>query len=504
MDQNRRRHLRNMPDSFTFIQIERDEIGKVLNVSEGGLSFCSFAPVPRNLPLYFWLSFNLKDRIEAMGEVTWTDATRKIGGLRFTHLTPNGQQQIQKWLARLRSVQVTSESLSPTVGEPVQQFARMDERVKVGKNGSNEPDRVARFVAKARVRVAPFVPAAERPEDTEISHVSTLLLDSARRTEPAPKIGPFRGSESTRANARRTMLATEVADPEDARVAPFPPAPMFAKDVAETKEEKVAPLPPEPRTEAAPRIEPPKARGYRPIFSFDGGDSGESKIFSLPMRGIESLVELVPLQRHLSAKKQQLILGVLLGMCVSAAVAASALKYRSYYREGAHNTGSATVAADPKNDVKAQAPAPGPAPRIPSVAGSAAGDIFSEGRPYRAPAAKFTSSKEIAANYSYGQPRSYAAGSRTAKPPARASDPLQFSENPAPSKKQMTPQQLWTAVQGGSSKAAVELAELYIKGQDVPQNCQQARVLLLMASEKRSAVAIKRLQQLDKDSATCP
>ncbi|HEX2662885.1 MAG TPA: PilZ domain-containing protein, partial [Candidatus Acidoferrum sp.] len=72
MDQNRRRFLRKVPNDLAFIQIERDEVGKVLNVSEGGLSFSSVTPVPRNLPVYFWFSFNLKDRIEAMGEVAWT------------------------------------------------------------------------------------------------------------------------------------------------------------------------------------------------------------------------------------------------------------------------------------------------------------------------------------------------------------------------------------------------------------------------------------------------
>jgi TPR repeat protein len=65
-----------------------------------------------------------------------------------------------------------------------------------------------------------------------------------------------------------------------------------------------------------------------------------------------------------------------------------------------------------------------------------------------------------------------------------------------------TPEQLWAAVQSGNSKAAVELAELYLQGDGVPQNCAQARVLLMMASEKRNAGAIKRLQELDKTG--CP
>ena len=62
---------------------------------------------------------------------------------------------------------------------------------------------------------------------------------------------------------------------------------------------------------------------------------------------------------------------------------------------------------------------------------------------------------------------------------------------------------MWVAVRAGDSKAALELAELYIKGDGVPRNCQQARMLLLVASEKRNTAAIKRLQQLDKGTA-CP
>src|SRR5215467_5219460 len=102
MDQNRRRFLRKVPDDIAFIQIERDEVGKVLNISEGGLSFNSVTPVPRNLPVYFWFSFNLKDRIEAMGEVTWTDTSRTIGGLKFTQLSRTNRELIQKWVSGLR------------------------------------------------------------------------------------------------------------------------------------------------------------------------------------------------------------------------------------------------------------------------------------------------------------------------------------------------------------------------------------------------------------------
>jgi len=57
-------------------------------------------------------------------------------------------------------------------------------------------------------------------------------------------------------------------------------------------------------------------------------------------------------------------------------------------------------------------------------------------------------------------------------------------------------------VQAGDTDAAVVLAERYMQGDGVPQNCLQARVLLLAASEKKNAAAIKKLEDLDKTG--CP
>jgi TPR repeat protein len=85
---------------------------------------------------------------------------------------------------------------------------------------------------------------------------------------------------------------------------------------------------------------------------------------------------------------------------------------------------------------------------------------------------------------------------------AAASPPADPAGHPSRLKNNLTPDQLWTLVQAGNSTAAAALAELYIKGAGVPQSCAQARVLLLVASEKRNAAAIKRLAELDKEG--CP
>lgn len=55
--------------------------------------------------------------------------------------------------------------------------------------------------------------------------------------------------------------------------------------------------------------------------------------------------------------------------------------------------------------------------------------------------------------------------------------------------KQSEPAFLWNAVKRGNVRAEVALANLYIKGSEVPQNCEQAHMLLLAASKKDSRVA---------------
>lgn len=380
MDKNSRRHLRKVPEKFAFIQIERDEVGRVLNVSEGGLSFSSFGPVPDNGPVFFWFSFDLRNRIEAMGELAWTDLSRKIGGLRFTQLSERGREQIREWLSLFPSREAPSGAAGP----------RIVQEAEARKLSQGRPDRVASFVAKARSRNA------------------LLSLNTGNDEEPLAPIAALK-------------------------------------------------------------------------------ETGSS-------------AELVPLQRHLSVKKKQLFRGVLLGACISAVVMLAAVKY-SGYRHRAE--GKAPMQAQ-QPAAKSDAPILPPATQPSAGPGSVAGDVFNAGKASKATLPKSTPSKQAAAFYAHAQSQAQALEPKASVQSPRMPTPTQVSGTPSSIKKQITPEQLWAAVQAGNSKAAVTLAELYIKGEGVAQNCQQARILLLVASEKRNETAIKRLQELDKDKDSCP
>lgn len=464
MNQNSRRHLRKVPDEFAFIQIERDEVGRILNISEGGLSFCSPTPVPRDMPLYFWLSFNLRDRIEAMGEVTWTDFSKKIGGLRFLQLSQNGREQIRRWLSRLR----TEEEISREEREePVREFALASEPMRVAANGT---DRVARFVAKARSHNRPFpVDTGDRRQPGVFSPAAALDRSPLDRS-PLPPISMERVDRGNADNLARTPAR---------HLSGFPVPSLEAGRGNST----------------APAPAPTKPRSRYLSLSLEDGDRANPGSLSSSFAGMASSVELVPFARHLSAKKRQLLCGVLLGIGLSAAVAVPTLKYWNHRQIPLNAEPVRVEPAPAKNNVPAMPSTPQPAPAVTSPAF----DPFSPGT-----ASTSARRKQVASSYSNVPSPSQTLGSGASKQAAPTSFRPQWSTPSTASKTSMTPKQLWGAVQAGNSKAAVELAELYIKGEGVPRNCQQARVLLLVASEKRNAAAIKRLQELDKDPVSCP
>jgi hypothetical protein len=330
----RREKTRKVPDQFAFIQLDQDDGGKVLDISEGGLRFESFAPVEVGGQIHFWFSLNLRERIEARGEVAWTNAARDSGGLKFLSLSEGGREQIREYL---------------TGSSPQKIKAKTETR---------DADSVATFVSRARPQQATILSAKRETGDSTV---------------------PFRGSAETAATGH-----------------------------------------------------------------------------------------LVPMQRHLAAMRRQLIIGLLIGAAVAGGMAFAGIKFSQYVHE--HR-----AATKPPVELPAQTgPVFGSPSIVPSPVNSTANDVF---------AIKDQRKRTVAVH-----------------PPAapQADIPARTSR----AKNPLTPDQLWAMVQTGNGTAAAALAELYIKGAGVPQSCAQARVLLLLASDKGNAAASKRIAELDKEG--CP
>lgn len=330
-----RRQLRTVPDALAFVQLDHDDGGKVLNISEGGLSFEAFAPVHQTGPIRFWFSLDLAKRIEAVGELAWTDATRKVGGLRFLELSPGARNQIRTWIS--------------------QSFKR-----------------------------------------------NAVIAESS-------------GSETI------TTAAS-----------------------------------------------------------------------SLP-------TELVPLERHRSAAHRQFIRGVFLGILVTSAVAVPAVKYANSGKQlpsPPQVASEQTALANSEPQAGASVPISVPGARRGSVAPSA-------GKTQRSMQAGDLPDNALGSPLVKPRPQSLdnpSAGSSHALSVALA----QTRETSNARKSVASPQQLWSAVEGGSVQAALTLADLYLRGDGVQANCDQARVLLLVASKKGSARAVKELRELDDTGCPAP
>ena len=95
----RRQTPRSTMERLAYINIEPNNGGIVLNVSDQGLCFHSIAPVVRNGKLRFSL-LEQNRKIEADGELVWMDDGQKVGGVRFSALPAEARAQIQSWITQ--------------------------------------------------------------------------------------------------------------------------------------------------------------------------------------------------------------------------------------------------------------------------------------------------------------------------------------------------------------------------------------------------------------------
>jgi hypothetical protein len=88
---------------IAYIGMGPENGGLVLDVSEGGLSFHSVAPVQLDEKVQFLLSLRGHSRIEGTGEVVWTNSMGTVCGLKFTNLSPGALEHLNSWTSQSSS-----------------------------------------------------------------------------------------------------------------------------------------------------------------------------------------------------------------------------------------------------------------------------------------------------------------------------------------------------------------------------------------------------------------
>jgi hypothetical protein len=107
---DRRQTPRTKLAEIAYIGMGPENGGLVLDVSDGGLSFHSVAPVQAAQEIQFLLSLRGHSRIEGVGEVVWTNEMRTICGLKFISLSSGAREYLNDW--------TTQTKLPPAAREP--------------------------------------------------------------------------------------------------------------------------------------------------------------------------------------------------------------------------------------------------------------------------------------------------------------------------------------------------------------------------------------------------
>lgn len=110
MQTERRCVERKRPSGISYFEFEAGSGGIVLDASEEGLKFQAASAVHQRGSSRIWISPRPEERIELTGDVVWTDASRKTGGLRFIETGADSSKKIRNWLGRQDESEVSRSS----------------------------------------------------------------------------------------------------------------------------------------------------------------------------------------------------------------------------------------------------------------------------------------------------------------------------------------------------------------------------------------------------------
>jgi hypothetical protein len=122
----RRQAPRTKLAEIAYIGMGPENGGLVLDVSDGGLSFQSVAPVQPAETINFLLSLRGHSRIEGAGEVVWTNEMKTVCGLKFTSLSSGAREHLNNWTTQSQlpaAARVQAIPLAPLQIFPVEEIA---------------------------------------------------------------------------------------------------------------------------------------------------------------------------------------------------------------------------------------------------------------------------------------------------------------------------------------------------------------------------------------------
>jgi hypothetical protein len=95
-------------DQLVYVELEANNGGMMLTVSEEGFSFRAVTPVRATGRTPFSFTINGTQKLSGFGKIEWTRDEGKVAGLQFTDVSSQFHQALRTWLAQLGSPAVSS------------------------------------------------------------------------------------------------------------------------------------------------------------------------------------------------------------------------------------------------------------------------------------------------------------------------------------------------------------------------------------------------------------
>ena len=441
----RRGSARVKLEKLAYINLPSGNGGIVLDVSCEGLGFQAAASLEAAGPTRFRLLVGAVDRIEAAAELRWIDETGKRAGLRFTDLPDEVRDQVRIWLGQPRLTPTRSADAPPTPGAG------------------------AEFVPARKLGSVPIEQGeASHPSDGSGVPYVAMNVNASGNRRATPRVSPEHPSEPMGLLHGLTVRRTLATASPDSRLATFPPEHLPAAPTALVLESTDA----------------PSAHTLASIFFFLmlGVAIGISSFVYKGLAG-ESLIRLGQRlsgesRRHEAVRVPAGISGPRSNSAPVAKEPADPALAAPNDRPRIADRASASIDRPPDDRSQPQSEAGQHAeavsePSRESTPGYSA-RVDTDDRDHEVPRTGENGDAELAFAHRYLGEGSEREGT------ARAA------------------QLLWLAVEKGSTAAEVELAGLYVRGEGVPKNCEQARVLLTAAHNEDSRRAEQELAELQR------
>jgi TonB family protein len=367
MATERRQHPRKTPAEFTFIQLEQEFNGRVMNYSKDGICFETSLPIPDDELVQFWVAFREHGEIDGVGRLRWINDKRNLGGMSFVHLSRSSRQKLDDWVGGQATAEgapaghdpAAAESLAHTLAEQTErEFVEAIKSLLTLPNfARNVQAGVAIGATTVKTQPAPTNQSAAAPavtppakEAVDSSAAGAAAGPNKHATEPIDALSAPAEPEFTAASAE-TVSAWSKGEPTAAKSWEVKPAPCgeVAPSESVPDNELSREIAAEPEEVRPPTVS--QTAGPAPAGSSDGQSrEGVPKwLFSLPSDGpaspttppvdepvvleTEELEEegtrqLVPLRQHLYARRLQFIRGAAIGIVASLAIAIAVFKFR--------------------------------------------------------------------------------------------------------------------------------------------------------------------------------